>query len=408
MKILHTSDWHLGRLLYGKKRYDEFEKFLNWLVGFIQTEQIDILIVAGDVFDTTTPSNRSQELYYQFLHQVSTTGCRHIVITGGNHDSPTFLNAPGQLLKALNVHVVGEMCENPADEVITLCDRQNIPEAIVCAVPFLRDKDVRTVEAGESMDDKSRKLIMGIAKHYQDVAHIALEKQKNVGAIPIIGVGHLFTSGGTTTDGDGVRELYVGTLAHVDEDFFPSCFSYLALGHLHIAQTVGKAHNKRYSGSPIPMGFNEARQTKKIVVVEFAEGETGITEHVVPRFQELYKISGVAEAIKAQLAGLKAQNSAAWLEVELSGEVFAGDLTGLVNDAIRDSNLQALLIRNKQIEQQVLSRSDDNETLENLDPNQVFLRCLTAHDIPEENSEDLLLCYNEIMNELEVTDYNAE
>lgn len=408
MKILHTSDWHLGRLLYSKKRYDEFEKFLNWLIDFINSEQIDIVIIAGDVFDTTTPSNRSQELYYQFLYNASTTCCRHIVITGGNHDSPTFLDAPKQLLKVMDVHVVGEMCENLEDEVITLYDKQNIPEAIICAVPFLRDRDVRTVEAGETMDDKSRKVITGIAKHYEDVANIALEKQKNMGAIPIIGVGHLFTSGGKTTDGDGVRELYVGTLAYMGAELFPSCFDYLALGHLHIAQTVGNNHNKRYSGSPIPMGFNEAKQTKKIVVVEFSGIETSITEHEVPRFQELHKISGSAEVIKEKLAKLKAENASAWLEVELTGEAYVGDLIGMVNEAIKDSNLLALLIKNKQIEQQVLSRANDSETLEDLDPNDVFLRCLTANDISDENNRDLLLCYNEIINEIEVTDYNAE
>ncbi|HEY5508986.1 MAG TPA: exonuclease SbcCD subunit D C-terminal domain-containing protein, partial [Paludibacter sp.] len=374
----------------------------------INSEQIDIVIVAGDVFDTTTPSNRSQELYYQFLYNASTTCCRHIVITGGNHDSPTFLNAPKQLLKVMDVHVVGEMCENIADEVITLYDKQHIPEAIICAVPFLRDRDVRTVEAGETMDDKSLKVIHGIAKHYEEVANIALEKQKTMGAIPIIGVGHLFTSGGKTTDGDGVRELYVGTLAHVAEDFFPSSFDYLALGHLHIAQTVGNANNKRYSGSPIPMGFNEAKQTKKIVVVEFTNNETNITEHEVPRFQELHKISGSADEIKEKLTYLKAQNTSAWLEVELTGKTFVGDLIGMVNEAIKDSNLIALLIKNKQIELQVLSRANETETLEELDPNDVFLRCLSANDISDENNRDLLLCYNEILNEIDVTDYNAE
>ena len=97
MKILHTSDWHLGRTLYGRKRYEEFGLFLRWLRDFIGDNEIDALLVAGDVFDTTTPPNKAQELYYEFLGSLSTTSCRNVVITGGNHDSPSFLNAPGCL-----------------------------------------------------------------------------------------------------------------------------------------------------------------------------------------------------------------------------------------------------------------------------------------------------------------------
>ena len=100
MKILHTSDWHLGRSLYGRKRYDEFSAFLDWLVDTIQTESINALLIAGDIFDTSTPSNRAQGLYYRFLCKIAASNCRHILIVAGNHDSPSFLNAPKELLKA--------------------------------------------------------------------------------------------------------------------------------------------------------------------------------------------------------------------------------------------------------------------------------------------------------------------
>ena len=131
MKILHTSDWHLGRSLYGRKRYQEFTQFLDWLRVTIENESIDVLLVAGDIFDTSTPSNRAQELYYRFLYEVSGSCCRHIVVIAGNHDSPSFLNAPKQLLRALNVYVVGQITESPEDEVVVLSDEQNLPQAIV-------------------------------------------------------------------------------------------------------------------------------------------------------------------------------------------------------------------------------------------------------------------------------------
>ena len=118
MKILHTSDWHIGRSLYGRKRYDEFSAFLDWLAEFIQAESVDALLVSGDVFDTSTPSNRAQELYYRFLCKVSASCCRHIVVIAGNHDSPSFLNAPKELLRALNVYVVGSITENPGRSLV--------------------------------------------------------------------------------------------------------------------------------------------------------------------------------------------------------------------------------------------------------------------------------------------------
>lgn len=141
MRVLHTSDWHIGRTLYGRKRYEEFESFLTWLAEMIQEKSIVALLVAGDVFDTSTPSNRAQELYYRFLCQVATSSCRHVFVIAGNHDSPSFLNAPKEFLKALDVHVVGSSTESSEDEVLVLCNEKNAPELIVCAVPYLRDRD---------------------------------------------------------------------------------------------------------------------------------------------------------------------------------------------------------------------------------------------------------------------------
>ena len=125
MKILHTSDWHIGSSLYGRKRYDESEQFLNWLVETIKSHSIETLLVAGDIFDTSTPSNTAQELYYRFLNEVSKTTCRYVIVTGGNHDSPSFLDAPKALLKVFNVYVVGSAAEREEDEVLVLKDAHN-------------------------------------------------------------------------------------------------------------------------------------------------------------------------------------------------------------------------------------------------------------------------------------------
>lgn len=279
LKILHTSDWHLGRRLYGRLRYSEFEAFLSWLQATISTQQVDILIVAGDIFDTMTPSNKAQALYYEFLGKVSKSCCQHVVIVAGNHDSPTFLDAPSNVLKFLNVHVIGTACDDLEDEVLVLGDDDNNPHCIIAAVPYLRDRDVRSSSAGESADSKDANVIKGIGAHYNEVASIAKGKQAELikihqRHIPIIATGHLFAAGGKTTDDDGVRDLYVGSLGQISADMFDEGFDYVALGHLHVPQRVGGLESIRYSGSPIAMGFGEARQQKQVLLIQFGATES--------------------------------------------------------------------------------------------------------------------------------------
>lgn len=412
MKILHTSDWHLGRSLYGRKRYEEFSAFLDWLAQTIEDEKVDALLVAGDVFDTSTPSNRAQELYYRFLCRVAASCCRHVAVIAGNHDSPSFLNAPKELLQALNVYVVGSVTAALDDEVIVL-HKDGKPEAIVCAVPYLRDKDIRTVEPGETIDDKNAKLVEGLKDHYADVCSIAKQKRtefENAGhdGIPIVAMGHLFTAGGKTVDGDGVRELYVGSLAHVGKDVFPPEIDYLALGHLHVPQAVGSAEHIRYCGSPIPMGYGEAAQEKKVVLIEFNSSPPNIQELAVPCFQQMIRIVGSLDDIHAKLEELKKEKSSAWLEIEYTGSNIIGNLREVLDEALADSTMEIRRIKNRRVMDRVMSRIAENETLDDLDTSDVFTRCLETFDIPDEDREGLTSSYNEIIKSFHEEDVNAE
>ncbi len=413
MKFLHTSDWHLGRSLYGRKRYDEFTAFLNWLSNTIQEESVDTLLVAGDVFDTSTPSNRAQELYYRFLCRVSASCCQHVVIIGGNHDSPSFLNAPKELLRALNVFVVGAMAENLKDEILVLEDVNNLPQAIVCAVPYLRDKDIRTAEPGETIDHKNAKLIEGLKNHYVNVCAIADKKRaefENLGytGIPIVGMGHLFTAGGKTSEGDGVRELYVGSLAHVGQDVFPISIDYFALGHLHVPQFVGNAEHIRYSGSPIPMGYGEATQDKKVVLMEFTGKTPHIREITIPCFQPLARIAGSLDEIITKVNELKEKESQAWLEIEYTGRNIIGNLRKLVEEALAESALEVRRIKNKRVMERLMSAIEEASPLDDLDISDVFTRCLDAYEVPTEDRDELTISYNEIIQSLNEDDLNVD
>lgn len=390
---------------------------MAWLAQTLQQKDVDVLLVAGDIFDTSTPSNRAQELYYRFLCCVATSTCRHVVVIAGNHDSPSFLNAPRELLRALNVHVIGAASENPEDEVLVLSKEDGVPELIVCAVPYLRDRDIRVAEAGESLEDKEQKLIAGIRSHYADVGALAEQKRAELGnKIPIIAMGHLFTAGGQTVDGDGVRDLYVGSLAHVTASIFPGNLDYLALGHLHVPQKVNGSEIMRYSGSPLPMGFGEAKQQKSICLVVFEEendnslasDQAEVQLIKVPVFQRLERITGGMEVLSSRILELSATGSKAWLEVIYEGDEVIGDLRECLDAAVSESGMEILRVKNNRIIDRVLGQIHDEETLDDLDVNDVFERCLNAHQVPEAQRPELLRAYQETVTSLYDDDTRAE
>jgi exonuclease SbcD len=407
IRVLHTADWHIGRMLHGKKRYDEFDAFFAWLGDTISREEIDVLIVAGDVFDNTTPNNRSQQIYYRFLCRVAASSCRHVVVVAGNHDSPSFLDAPRELLKALDVHVVGNVATPYEDEVLALRDVTGEEELIVCAVPYLRDRDIRIAEAGESVDDKERKLIEGIRSHYREVCEMARLRRDNIGRpVPILAIGHLFTVGGVT--GDGVRDLYVGTLASVGASEFPDVIDYLALGHLHVAQKVNGSDFMRYSGSPLPMGFGEAGQDKSVCVIEFTGSAPTVTTVSIPTFQKLERIKGSLVEIFLRIAELSKESSEAWLEISYEGDEIIGDLRGAIEDKVSVTGMEVLRIKDSRAVDKVLSSINEDECLDELDHADVFARCLDAYGVAIDQRPELMICYREVFASTVNKDANAE
>ncbi|MGA7827107.1 MAG: exonuclease SbcCD subunit D C-terminal domain-containing protein [Geobacteraceae bacterium] len=409
MKVLHTSDWHLGRALFGRKRYQEFELFLDWLIRCIESEGVEALLVAGDVFDNGTPSNRALELYYRFLCRCAAAGCRQVVVTAGNHDSPSLLNAPREILRYLNVHVVGCMAETAEDELVMVCDGNGQPAVIVCAVPYLRDRDIRRAEAGETMEDKGNKLVEGICDHYRLVGEAAVARRSGLaGKLPIVAMGHLFTCGGRTVDGDGVRELYVGTLGQVHAEIFPECFDYLALGHLHVAQKVGGSTVRRYSGAPLPMSFGEAGQEKVVLLLNVDDHGVTVQELAVPCFQQLATVQGDWEHITARIAELKGQVASVWLEVVYEGAEVIADLQERLRELIEGTSLEILRTKNMRLVDRALQRMAAEETLDDLTVDEVFARCLSAHAVPAEQQGELVAVFREAVLALHEDDLRGE
>lgn len=409
MKILHTSDWHLGRSLFNRKRYEEFDAFLSWLGDTIEEEEIKVLLVAGDVFDNNAPSHRAQELYYRFLCRIAKSCCRHVILTAGNHDSPSFLNAPREVLRFLNVYVIGSIEEDCAEEVLLLRDLQGEPELIVCAVPYLRDRDIRRVDSGEGWEDKERKLLEGIREHYHQVCEQAEKIREAAGRpLPIVAMGHLFAAGGSTVEGDGVRDLYVGSLAHVGVEVFPSSIDYLALGHLHSPQMVGGNEYCRYSGAPLAMGFGEAGREKSVCKVQWSEQGPQVTPIPVPVFQVLHRIEGAWTSIQEGIESLIKEESRVWVEIIYNGDEILTDLRERIEEAIQGSSIDVLRIKNNRILDGELFGISEEEMLGELDIDEVFSRCLDANKVPEDQRPELWHTYREVIASLQEEDLLAE
>ena len=196
MKILHTSDWHLGHRLLDQSQLEEQSLFLEWLPDYIEANSIEVLLISGDIFDVGVPSANAQKLYYDFLIRLHHSCCREVIITGGNHDAPSTLNAPKELLNALSIRVVGKATEPISDEIFTLTlDNE---ELIVAAIPYLRDQDIRRAVAAETADEIVNRYKTALISHFDEAAE-SCERMKSANTT-VIGMGHLFAVGGRTSE----------------------------------------------------------------------------------------------------------------------------------------------------------------------------------------------------------------
>jgi exonuclease SbcD len=338
-------------------------------------------------------------MYYDFLLNVRNSGCSNVIVVGGNHDSPSFLNAPKEILSALNVCVIGNASENIEDEVITIKDEKGNPVAIVCAVPFLRERDIVRFAEAETYSDRSKRIAQSIKNHYASIAEIAENRRKETGKnIPVVATGHLSVAGGKTAADDGVRETYIGNIECVGSEIFPRTFDYVALGHYHIPSAINET--VRYSGSPIPMGFGEAEQQKWVYIVEFEQNKPEIKILEIPVFQCLKSIRGDKSFIENSLEELKNADRSVWVELIYEGNEVFSDFTAWANEKTVDTKIEILKLQNRQYLNEVLTTDDSAQLLDELDKFEVFDKLLEKNDISEEQKEELKKTYEEIVSEV--------
>jgi exonuclease SbcD len=394
MKILHTSDWHLGHRLLEQSQQEEQSLFLNWLLEYIGTNCIDVLLVSGDIFDVGVPSAQAQKLYYDFLGRIQNTSCKEVMITGGNHDAPSTLNAPKELLNAFSIRVVGKATENLKDEIFKIS--ANGDEIILAAIPYLRDQDIRRAIASESAEEINNRYKTALINHFAEVG-VYCEAMKTSDT-SVIAMGHLFAIGGKTSESE--QSIYVGNLGDIGAADFPSVFDYVALGHLHRAQMVGGKNQIRYSGSPYMLSFSEVGQDKKVVEIQTGES-LKIMEITVPTFRKILQIEGSVESCKAQLEKLNTDyhELTPWVEVILINEKEATTGYKEINDFAINIQPEVLKITVKDERKYDVLKSlvDNAQHIKSFTPLEVFKLKCKEMNVDLDEKPEMLDAFNEIL-----------
>lgn len=400
MKILHTSDWHLGQYFMMKTRENEHQQFLSWLIEVVNQQQIDAVIVAGDIFDSASPASYARKLYADFVVQLQQSYCSQLVIVSGNHDSVAVLNESKSLLSALNVSVLAGLSDNLSEHIISLEDKTGEQQALLCALPFLRATDVMLSEQGSSAEQKQMSLQQGIADTYQSIYELAVQDVDE--ATPILATGHLTAVGCAVSD--SVREIYIGTLTAFPSSLFPP-FEYIALGHIHKAQRVQKSDFIRYCGSPIPLSFDESKQTKQVNIIEFTnKDDVNVSELAIPVFQSLKVIAGDLESITEQITALKAEiaNQSVWVEVKLKQAHYMSDLHTHLSELVEGTKIDILKVSSPQINEMNQWQESDKKSLDNVTPEQLFEHRLDIEDnISDEQKQQLKGLFAEVLSAVE-------
>lgn len=380
MRIIHTADWHLGQFFYTKSRAAEHQAFLDWLLEQAEAQQADAIIVAGDIFDTGSPPSYARELYNRFVVNLQQTGCQ-LVVLGGNHDSVATLNESRELLACLNTRVIAAASDDIRDQVLVLNTRDGQPGAMLCAIPFLRPRDIMRSQSGQSGRDKQQTLLEAITDHYQRCWQEALAQRTALNlTLPVIATGHLTTMG--VTKSDAVRDIYIGTLDAFPADAFPPA-DYIALGHIHRAQRVANSEHIRYSGSPIPLSFDELGKEKSVFVVDFADGALSqVTPLSIPLFQPMRMIKGSLEEIEAQLAALEPhpQGKLIWLDIEIVTDDWLSELQRRIQQLTETLPVEVVLLRRSREQRERVIARQNNETLSELSVEEVFARRLALEE----------------------------
>lgn len=412
LRLIHTADWHLGHSLYGVSRHFEQERFLDWLLDQLQSVEANALLVAGDIFDSTNPPARAFALFYGFLTEARRRmPALKLILTGGNHDSAARLEAPSSLFQALDIQVIGGITRTPNGELDTqrllvpLNDQDGRLAGWCAAMPFLRNSDLPQIDAAGDP------LVAGVHARYRSLFQAARERLQE--GQSLIAMGHCYMVKGRVSE-LSERRILGGHQHALPAEIFPPEVTYAALGHLHLAQSVDPGGRIRYSGSPIPLSLDEAGYPHQVVQVDLDQGELiGATAIPVPRSVPILRLPEPGPAPLEQVLealdqltpdpGLPPERQP-FLELRVLLERPQPGLRQTLEEHCRDLPLRLLKVSSHYAGAgDPLADMLPRRRLEELDPEQVFIRCHeSAHGEPP--PEEMLACYRELLESVQQQD----
>lgn len=389
MKIIHTSDWHLGQQLHGHGRQEEHQRALDWLATLIDEEAADLLIVSGDIFDVTNPPNYAREMYYRFLERVTRSGRCRVVITGGNHDSPATLHLADEFLNQHGIWVVGAGDTDVNKEILEIRDAQGRLIAVVAAVPFLRDSVLLPAIPGEDPQATIERRRANLKAHYHQIGQ-ALEQWRDAG-VPLIATGHLYVA--QCDDPEAQDNIYMGDKANMAAADFPEILDYVALGHIHKAQALDAEGKIRYSGSLIPLSFSETPDDKLVWLLEFEGSQlTQVAAHPVPLTRRLKTVECWPEALRERLVAFAERHDEplepwVWVKLDCRGGMPAQPMAVVKEaaDGLKLRVLKVTLITDTTQADNAMPEQD----LRHLKPEEVFNFVLKHNGIEGDEAERL-------------------
>lgn len=399
MKILHTADWHIGKVLHKQSLSEELQLFFQWLLKYLEEEMIDVLLVSGDIFDLGNPSSIDRAMYYKILADLNRIGVRTI-ITGGNHDSVGLLNAPKEVLESLNISVIGGATDQIEDEIVEIKDKNEKLQFVVAAVPFLRDKDLRNQETDQLYENRTEAIRGGIKSHYQQLSEICQSKYPE---IPALAMGHLYAVGSDPSESE--RDIHMGNEAAIEATIFDG-FQYVALGHIHRPQVIAKNEKIRYSGSPIALSFSEKKDIKSVLIIEVKDGVVSKPKTIpVPKFRALKKFIGSLQEVKLALSEYKpAYDLPSFVELEVKEENYSSTVLSSVQDLSTSyAENEDFIILKERIHFAKGSKDTadlyrESEHIEDLSPTEVFMKRLEMEEFREEKKSTVTEAFLELLD----------
>lgn len=403
MKILHTADWHLGQTFYQYDRFEEHQHFLDWLLQTIENEQVDVLLVSGDIFDTANASAQSIRQFYHFLSRLQMRfPSIQAIFIAGNHDSPVRLEMPKPLLESTHIQLVGYVKRQGEDKaidynslIIPLYDLNQNITAVCLAVPFLRLGDYPKNQ--QVTNDYEQ----GISDFYQKITEIALEKYPNT---PLLAMGHLHALGAELETGDTAERSIIGGITSFNASNFHNSLKYIALGHIHKPQKVAGNPHIRYAGSPIPLSFSEKNYNHQVIVFELSEGEVKNIQPIeIPIVTPLISVpnqhKNIEEVLKELdfLADFSDTKNPPYLEVKVLLSEPIPDLKTLIQNALAHKNVKLARIDAKFATKRSENQNNDDKILQisDLSPYEVLQKVYQ-----NKYNTEIPLFYKELFDEI--------